>query len=199
MGKTVEFYFDFGSPASYLAWTQLPGIAARAGAQIAWRPVLLGGIFQATGNRSPAEIPAKGVYMFRDLARFAQRYGVPFNLNPHFPINTLQLMRGAIALQYRKPESFQRYVEAIFKAIWVDGLNLNDPAAVGGVLTRAGLNPQEVLAMVGEQEIKDRLRAETDAAVKRGLFGVPTMFVGEEMFFGQDRLDFVTAALERAA
>jgi 2-hydroxychromene-2-carboxylate isomerase len=198
MGKTVEFYFDFGSPASYLAWTQLPDIAARAGAQIAWRPVLLGGIFQATGNRSPAEIPAKGVYMFRDLARFAQRYGVPFNLNPHFPINTLQLMRGAIAFQHRKPESFQRYVEAIFKAIWVDGLNLNDPAAVGGVLGRAGLNPQEVLAMVGEQEIKDKLRAETDAAVKRGLFGVPTMFVEEEMFFGQDRLDFVTAALERA-
>src|SRR5690606_34706627 len=97
MSKTVEFYFDFGSPATYLAWTQLPAICAEAGARLVYRPMLLGGVFQAAGNASPISVPAKGRYMFRDLARFARRYGVPLQFNPHFPINTLALMRGAVA------------------------------------------------------------------------------------------------------
>ncbi len=127
--KTVDFYFDFGSPAAYLAATQLPKIAAEAGATLVWKPMLLGGVFQATGNQSPTAVPAKGRYMQRDLALHAQRYGVPFQHNPHFPINTLTLMRGATAVQMQQPERFPAFVQAIYDAIWVDAKNMNDPAS----------------------------------------------------------------------
>jgi 2-hydroxychromene-2-carboxylate isomerase len=195
MSKQVDFYFDFGSPTSYLAWTQLPRIAEEAGAELRMRPILLGGIFQATGNRSPNEIPGKSVWIKRDLLRFAARYGVALMHNPHFPINTLQLMRGAIGYQMRKPAAFDAYVAAIYRAMWVDGRNLGEPTEVGEVLQRAGFDPEEFLALVQRPEVKDKLRTDTEAAVERGLFGAPTMFVGENMYFGQDRLDFVRDAL----
>lgn len=195
MTKTVEFYFDFGSPTAYLAWTQLPKIAAETGAELLYKPVLLGGIFQATQNASPMMVPAKGKYMLRDLARFALRYGVPLRMNPHFPINTLQMMRGAIGVQQRMPERFPAYVEALYRGMWVEPLNLGDPAVLGSTLANAGFEPQALLALIGDAEVKELLKRETKAAVKRGLFGVPTMFVGGEMYFGQDRLDFVREAL----
>src|SRR6218665_1581148 len=111
MSKSVEFFFDFGSPTTYLAWTQLPRICAEAGAELIYRPMLLGGVFQATGNASPIEVPAKGKHVMLDLQRFAKRYGVPMAFNPHFPINTLGLMRGAVAVQLRQPERFDDYVK----------------------------------------------------------------------------------------
>jgi 2-hydroxychromene-2-carboxylate isomerase len=193
--KTIEFYFDFGSPTSYLAWTQLPALAAAAGAELVYKPVLLGGIFQATSNASPMMVPAKGRYMLADLARFARRYGVPLNMNPHFPINTLQMMRGAAGVQARMPERFGAYVEALYRGMWVDQLNLGDPAVLGATLARAGFDPPQLLALIGDAQVKELLKSQTEAAVKRGLFGVPTMFVGGEMYFGQDRLDFVREAL----
>jgi 2-hydroxychromene-2-carboxylate isomerase len=195
MTKRIEFYFDFGSPTAYLAWTQLPRIAAAAGAELVYKPVLLGGIFQATQNASPMMVPAKGQYMVRDLARFAKRYGVPLNMNPHFPINTLTMMRGAVGVQSRLPERFGAYVETLYRGMWVDQLNLGDPAVLGATLAKAGFEPQALLALTGDAEVKELLKRETEAAVKRGLFGVPAMFVGAEMFFGQDRLDFVREAL----
>ncbi|MNO61500.1 2-hydroxychromene-2-carboxylate isomerase [compost metagenome] len=195
MNKSVEFFFDFGSPTSYLAYTQLPQICAETGATLVYRPVLLGGIFQATGNASPIQIPAKGRYMLLDMQRFAERYGVPLKMNPHFPINTLLLMRGAVAVQLRQPQRFDAYVQAVYHAMWVEPHNLGDPAVLGATLAAAGFDPQELLALTGEQEIKDALKANTEEAVKRGAFGAPTMFVGEQMFFGQDRLDFVREAL----
>ncbi len=191
----VEFFFDVGSPASYLAYTQLPALCEAAGAQLVWRPMLLGGVFQATGNASPAAVPAKGRYMNEDLARFARRYGVPFAHNPHFPINTLQLMRGLIGTQLREPARFQPLLAALFKAMWVDGRNLNDIAELGRVLAEAGFAPQAMMALVADAEVKAALKASTDEAVQRGVFGAPTMFVGGQMFFGQDRLDFVREAL----
>ncbi|WP_213952881.1 2-hydroxychromene-2-carboxylate isomerase [Variovorax sp. dw_954] len=191
MEKTVEFYFDFGSPAAYLAATQLPHIAADTGATIDWRPMLLGGVFQATGNHSPAEIKPKGPYMTEDLKRFARRYGVPFAHNAHFPINTLLLMRAATGIQAQQPERFAAFVKAVFDAIWVNGKNMNDPAVVGGVLQAAGFDAAEVLALANAQGTKDKLKATTQEAVERGVFGAPTMFVGKDMFWGQDRLDFV--------
>src|SRR5580765_1515586 len=128
MAKQVEFFFDVGSPTSYLAWTQLPALCAQAGAELVYRPMLLGGVFQATGNASPANVPAKARYMDVDMARFARRYGVPLASNPFFPINTLVLMRGAAGAQLRAPARFDAYLRGVFRALWVEPQNLNDPA-----------------------------------------------------------------------
>ncbi len=195
MPHSVDFYFDFGSPAAYLAATQLPHVCADTGAELVWKPMLLGGVFQATGNHSPADIKPKGPYMNADLQRFAKRYGVPFVHNPNFPINTLLLMRGATGIQTTQPERFGAYVDAVFHAMWVEPRNLNDPATVGAVLQNAGFDAAELLALAGAQETKDRLKTVTQEAVARGVFGAPTMFVGTQMFWGQDRLDFVREAL----
>jgi 2-hydroxychromene-2-carboxylate isomerase len=194
MTKTVEFFYDFGSPTVYLAATQLPDIAASVGATIDWRPMLLGGVFKSTGNQSPVVVPAKAAYMNNDLERFAKRYGVPFRFNPHFPINTLALMRGAVAYQDDVVAS-STYRDAIFMAIWVEARNLNEPDVIGQVLSDAGLDPAELMNRIGQQTVKDQLIANTEEAVNRGVFGAPTFFVGEQMFFGQDRLDFVAEAL----
>lgn len=195
MTKTAEFFFDVGSPASYLAWTQMPALCAQAGAQLVYKPMLLGGVFQATGNASPALVAAKGRYMAVDLGRFAQRYGVPFKMNPHFPINTLQLMRGVVGMQMRQPQRFEAFLQAVFTALWAEGANLNDPAVTAATLDQAGFDPVDVFALVNAADIKAALKANTDEAVARGVFGAPTVFVGDAMFFGQDRLDFVREAL----
>jgi len=193
--KRFEFWFDFGSPAAYLAWTQIDGIEQRTGARCDYRPMLLGGVFQATGNQSPVTVPAKGRYTFVDFARFARRYGVPLHRNPHFPINTLMLMRGAIGLQRVQPERFHAYCDAMFCAVWVDSLNMNEPAVVAQTLQAAGFEPQAMMALCNEAQTKDALKVATQQAVERGVFGAPTFFVGEQMFWGQDRIDFVKEAL----
>lgn len=195
MLKTVEFYFDFGSPASYLAWTQLPGIAAEQEAVLVYRPVLLGGIHKATNNVSPASIPAKGAWMQMDLARFARRYGVQYIHNPYFPINTLLLMRGATGTQMHDEALFLRYVDVVFRAMWERSCNMGDLPTVQAVLEEAGLDSSFLFQLVADPFVKEKLKSDTEAAVARGLFGAPTMFVGAEMFFGQDRLDFVKDAL----
>jgi 2-hydroxychromene-2-carboxylate isomerase len=195
MHKSLEFFFDFGSPTSYLAWTQLPKLAADCGAQLVWKPMLLGGVFKATGNASPVTVPAKGRWMFQDMARWARRYGVPLAMNPHFPINTLTLMRGAVGLQLRRPADFEPYVDTVFRAMWATPCNLGDAEVLAATLQRAGFDAEALLALAGDPEVKARLVANTDEAVARGVFGAPTVFVGEQMFFGQDRLDFVREAL----
>ncbi|EJN31386.1 2-hydroxychromene-2-carboxylate isomerase [Pseudomonas sp. GM78] len=195
MSKTVEFYFDLGSPATYLAYTQLPKICEQTDSQLIYVPVLLGGVFKATGNASPATIPAKGRYMFIDLDRYAKRYGVPLKINPHFPINTLLLMRAVTGMQLRHPERFAGFIDCLFKALWVEGRNLNDPATVGAVLSENGFDPEEILALTVDEEVKNALKETTEKAVQRGVFGAPSMFVGDQLYFGQDRLDFVIEAL----
>ena len=195
MSKTVEYYFDFGSPAAYLASTQLNAVASDTGATVVWRPMLLGGVFVATGNHSPASVPAKGKYIFADFARFAKRYGVPLKINPFFPINTITLMRIAVGLQLRNDPRFMDYCTAMYRAIWVEAQNMNDATIVATVLQAAGFDAPALLALAGEQGVKDKLKADTEAAVARGIFGAPTFFVGEQMFWGQDRLDFVREAL----
>jgi 2-hydroxychromene-2-carboxylate isomerase len=195
VAKKVEFWFDLGSPAAYIAWHRLPKIAAEEGATIDYRPMLLGGVFQATGNQSPMMVAAKGKYMQDDLARFAQRDGTAYRHNPHFPINTLTLMRGAVAMQMREPARLLPYADAVYRAIWADGKDMNDPAVVGAVLHAAGFDPQQVLAQTQDPQVKDRLKAVTAEAVARGVFGAPTFFVNGTMYWGQDRLDFVQQAL----
>ena len=196
MTRTVEFYFDVGSPAAYLAWTQLPHLCREAGGTIDFRPMLLGGVFQATGNASPMTVAAKGKYMMGDLQRFARRYGVPLRHNPHFPINTLTLMRAATGLQMREPARFSAFVDATYQAIWVDEKNMNDASTVGAVLQAAGFDPAAVMALAADPEVKDRLKSVTQGAVERGVFGAPSFFIDGQLYWGQDRLDFVKEALK---
>ena len=197
MTKTVEFYFDLGSPTTYLAHTQLAKICADTQSEVIYIPMLLGGVFKATGNASPAMIPAKGRYMFQDLDRFAKRYGVQLRFNQHFPINTLILMRAVTGMQMRQPQRFAEFVDCLFKALWVEGRNLNDPQTVAAVLTENGFDPQEIMALTNDESVKAALKENTEAAIKRGVFGAPSMFIGDQLFFGQDRLDFVEEALRQ--
>ena len=189
--KTVEFLFDFGSPNAYLAHQVIPAIEARTGAAFIYTPVLLGGVFKATGNRSPMEafaaIPAKLAYEALETRRFVALHGLTrYRLNPHFPVNTLAIMRGAEAA--RDLDVFAAYVEAVFAAMWEDGRKMDDPTVVAEVLVGAGLPAERLLALTQDPSVKARLMADTTAAVERGVFGLPTFFVGEEMFFGKDRL-----------
>ena len=192
--RFVEFFFDYGSPFSYLADTQLPGIAAQVGASITHRPMLLGAVLKATGNSSPMAVPAKARHMGRELERWAKRYGVPFRPNP-FPFlrNTLRLMRGAVAS--RRLGVFERYHPAVFAASWADALDLGDDEVFRSVLRRAGVDADELFRAIDEQSTKDELRRATEIAVERGVFGAPTFFVDDEMFWGNDRLDWVERAL----
>jgi 2-hydroxychromene-2-carboxylate isomerase len=195
MSKTVEFLFDLGSPTTYLAYTQLPAICKQTDSQLIYIPILLGGVFKATGNASPATIPAKGRHMIQDLDRYARRYGVPLKFNPHFPINTLMLMRAVTGIQLHHPERFIAFIDCLFNALWVDGRNLNDPETVAAVLNGNGFDPNEVLALTADETVKATLKDNTEKAVQRGVFGVPSMFVDSQLYFGQDRLDFVLEAL----
>lgn len=194
MTRTLEFYYDYGSPYSYLADTQVEAIAKRAGAALVRKPLLLGGVFKATGNASPMTVEQKSTWSAFDMPLWAKHYGVPFQRNPFFPVNTLALMRGAAAAQI--DGLFERYHPAIYKAMWVDGRNLNDIAEVATVLTAAGLDARKFGSRIQDQDVKDRLKATTDEAVARGVFGAPTSFVGDMMFFGNDRLPFVEMALK---
>jgi 2-hydroxychromene-2-carboxylate isomerase len=196
---SVEFYFDVGSPTTYLAYIQLPGLAQACSATIVYKPMLLGGVFKATGNASPVTVPAKGRWMGQDIARWARRYGVPFAFNPHFPINTLTLMRGAVGVQMHEPTRLTAYLDAVFHAIWRDKRPVGEAAELTAVLSAAGWSADDFGALVSDPAVKARLMALTDEAVARGVFGAPTCFVGDAMFFGQDRLDFVREALLEAA
>jgi 2-hydroxychromene-2-carboxylate isomerase len=197
VSKSVEFFFDVGSPTAYLAWTQLPKICERSGATLIYRPILLGGIFQATGNAAPGTVKAKGRYMARDIQRFAKRYQVPYVFNPDFPINTLFMMRVLTGVQMRMPDRFEKLLDVLFTNMWVDPKNLNLPDVTAKMLQQAGFDPAEMIALTADVDVKATLREATEEAVRRGAYGAPTMFVGEEMFFGQDRLDFVEEELKR--
>jgi 2-hydroxychromene-2-carboxylate isomerase len=195
MHKQLDFYFDFGSPTAYLAHCRLQQLAAKYDLTVNYRPMLLGGVFKATANTSPVTIPAKGAYMLQqDLPRFSRRYGVPLNFNPHFPINTLNLMRGALAAE--QLGCLAPYIDAMFTAVWVDGKDMGDPGTVAATLDDAGLDSEQLLTLSQQPDIKAALVAATEAAVERGCFGAPTLFMDGEMYFGQDRLDFVEEVLQ---
>jgi len=194
MSRQVEFFFDYGSPFSYLADTQLAPLAQRTGATVVYRPMLLGAVLKETGNASPMTVPAKGRYMGVELQRWATRYGVPFATNRFFPINTMRLMRGAVAAQ--QAGCFAEYHRTIYPAFWVESVNLGEQDVIRSVLGKAGLDADLILARIEEPNVKEQLRLDTDEAVRRGVFGAPTFFVGEEMFWGNDRLMFVEEALK---
>ena len=192
------FYYDFGSLNAYLAWRLLPGIEQRTGARFEQVPVLLGGIFKATGNRSPVEayagVPAKLAYEFREIDRFVARHGLDeFRMNPHFSVNTLALMRGAVAAE--EMELAEAYVAAIFHFMWEDPRKLDDPAVLEAALEESGLPAGELLELAVDQSIKDQLVANTREAVELGVFGLPSFIVGGELYFGKDRLREVEEAI----
>ena len=195
MARSFEFFFDYGSPYSYLADTQLPGLVERTGAELVYRPMLLGGVFKATGNRSPAFEPveAKRAYGGVEMQRWIEHLGVPFRFNPHFPIDTLLLMRTAVAAQ--RAGVFEPFHRAVYPAFWVEGIDMGQPERIVEVLAGAGLDGEKLVASAADADVKQALRATTEEAVARGVFGAPTFFVEGEMFFGSDRLDFVERAL----
>jgi len=187
----VEFHFDFGSPNAYLAHLVIPEIERRTGAKFEYVPVLLGGVFKLTNNRSPAESMA-GVknrleYERLERERFVRRHNITqFTFNPFFPINTLLIMRGAIAAQLENV--FDRYVSEVFRSIWAEPRKMDDPEIVRAVLEKSGLDAAKLIARTQEPQVKDRLLKNTQESVARGTFGSPTFFVGDEIFFGKDRL-----------
>jgi 2-hydroxychromene-2-carboxylate isomerase len=185
------FYFDFGSPNAYLAHRVLPGIEARTGARFRYVPVLLGGLFKLSGNQAPmlafANVPNKLAYERREIERFIARHGLAaFRMNPHFPVNTLTLMRGAVAAEAEGV--FEPYVEAMFHFMWEEPRKLDDRDVLAETLGDAGLPAERLLSRAQEQEVKDRLAANTQAAYERGAFGIPSFLVGDELYFGKDRL-----------
>jgi 2-hydroxychromene-2-carboxylate isomerase len=187
----VIFYFDFGSPNAYLAHKVIPGIERRSGATFTYVPALLGGIFKATGNQSPAQafagIPSKLAYEAKETRRFVKKHGIAeYAMNPHFPVNTLQIMRGAVAAQ--QLGVFEAYVDAVYRAMWVDGLKMDDPAVVRQAFEDAGLPADKLIELMGDPAVKARLIENTEAAVAKGVFGSPSFLVGDELFFGKDRL-----------
>ena len=194
MTKNVDFYFDYGSPATYLAWTQIDKIINDANANLNMIPMLLGGAFKETGNSSPAVIPAKSKWMNKDLKKHAEIYGVEYNSNSFFPINTLNLMRGAIAAE--KMNIFDKYSEAIFTGIWVKDVNLGDIPILQDYLNKNGINTDELFSLVQSDEIKSSLIENTQQAVEKGVFGAPTFIVNNELILGQDRLEFLKMALK---
>lgn len=201
MPPTVQFLFDFGSPNAYLCHRVIPEIEARSGLRFDYVPVLLGGLFKLANNRSPAEanaaIPLKRAYEDLELRRFVQRHGlVRYRMNPHFPVNTLQIMRGAVAA--RGLGCFERYVDAVFSSMWEKGCKMDDAQVIGSELAAAGLDAQALIAASQTAEVKAALLAHTEDAFRRGAFGSPTFFVGAEIYFGKDRLRDVEEEALRA-
>jgi 2-hydroxychromene-2-carboxylate isomerase len=197
MAKSFEFLFDFGGPNGYLAYKMLSDLCARTGAEVVYVPILLGGLFKLTNNQAPmmryAETPAKQKYEMLEFQRFVNAHAISFKMNPRFPLNTLYVMRGAIAAQ--RLGCFAPYMDAVMAAMWHDGADMGDLDVVRDVMDKAGLNSAALLALADDPEVKAELIANTEAAAKRGAFGVPTFFVGEEMFWGKERLGQVEAAL----
>ena len=199
----AEFLFDFGSPNAYLAHRVIPEIERRTGVRFTYTPILLGGLFKLTGNQAPmlafAGIPNKLAYEMLELRRFVERHKVSFQMNPHFPVNTLLLMRGAAAAEL--DDVLPAYAEAGFRHMWEAPKKMDDPAVWVEAMASSGLDAERLLARTKDEDVKAKLLANTEAAAKRGAFGSPTFFVGDEIYFGKNTLRDVEDALtaQRAA
>lgn len=202
MNKKLEFIFDFGSPNAYLAYRALPPILERTGAQLVVNPCLLGGIFKSTGNQAPtaafANVKGKLAYERLEIERFIKKHRLgKFRFNPHFPVNSLLITRGLVAAEMAGVAA--PYIETVLAAMWEDGLKMDDPAVVAARLNGAGLGGKKLAARTQDDDVKQKLIANTQEAVERGVFGIPTFFVGKEMFFGKERLGQVEEELLKAA
>ena len=201
MMPKVEFHFDFGSPNAYFAHAIIPAIETRTGATFNYVPVLLGGVFKLTNNQAPMvqfkDIKNKLEYQRLETQRFVKKHGLNrFRMNPHFPVNTVQIMRGAVAAEM--DGRLAAYVDAVFRHMWEEGKKMDDPEIIRAALDASGLDGTRTLQRIQEPAVKDRLLKNTEGSVARGTFGSPTFFVGEEMFFGKDRLGDVEREIEAA-
>ena len=194
MPKSFEFFYDYTSPTAYIGDYAARAVAGRTGAELIYRPMFLGGVMQATGNSPPGMVAAKGKYMGRDIPRCAARFGLPFAFNPAFPLKTLPLLRASLGLE---GEALGKFRDACWSHIWgAEGpKNLGDPNEIKTMCSKIHLDGDEILAMGKDAALKAKLVTNTEEAVSRGAFGAPTYFVGEEMFFGHDRLDYVEEVL----
>ncbi len=185
--KSIDFYYDYGSPTAYLAWTQLKNLNPN-NYKVSYFPVLLGGIFKATDNKAPGLVIPKAKWMLDDVKMYAEKYNVQFMMNDAFPVNTLYLMRGAI---YAKNNNIlEKYNETMFAAMWSSNINLSEPKNIISTLKNSGFNSDEFLSAAEDQNIKDELKNATAKAVELGLFGVPSFLVDGKLFFGQDRMNW---------
>ena len=189
MTKRLEFFYDYVSPYSYLANSQLP----RLDVDTRYRPVLLGALMKSIGNNPPAILASRGKYLFKDVARWAAHYDIPYAMNPAFPVNTIKALRVALVAQ--EQNCLEAVHQPLFDAVWAQQLDVNDDTVLAGIIEDAGMVPDDVMQRIASDEIKACLRANTEEAIERGAFGAPTFFVDDEMFFGNDRLHFVEAAL----
>lgn len=199
MNPHVEFHFDFGSPNAYLSHLVVPEIERRTGVRFEYVPVLLGGVFKATGNASPAVslqgVKNKGEYTALETQRFLARHGITrYAFNPFFPVNTLQIMRGAVAA--KRIGCYERYVDEVYRHMWADPRKMDDPAVVAAALEESGLPVRELLALASDAGVKQELIANTERSVARGTFGSPSFYVGDALFFGKDRLREVEEEIE---
>lgn len=197
----VEFHFDFGSPNAYLAHKLILGIEQRSGAAFVYVPVLLGGVFKLTHNVAPMiqfkDVKNKLAYQRLEFQRFIDKHGLKqFQWNPHFPVNTVQIMRGAIVAQM--DGNLMPYVDAVFHHMWEAPKKMDDPAVIRAALEESGLDAARILTRIQDQDVKDALLKNTEASVARGTFGAPTFFVGDEMYFGKDRLRDLEEAIASA-
>lgn len=191
MSRRLEFFFDYVSTYSYLANSQMKNIDA----DIVYRPMFLGAVMKATGNNPPKDVPAKGAYLKIDVARWVKRYDIPYKMNPKFPQNTVNALRLALVAQ--RDGFFDHVHQPLFDAMWVEEKDLSDPQCLAGIAEAAGMSAEQI-ASVGTDSVKDELRKNTDEAIARGAFGAPTFYVGDEMFFGNDRFEFIREALNQA-
>ena len=196
---SVEFHFDFGSPNAYLSHLVVPAIERRTGVRFEYVPVLLGGVFKATNNVSPAVslrgIKNKGEYAELETRRFLVRHGISrYARNPFFPVNTLQIMRGAVAA--KRLGCYERYVDEVYRHMWADPKKMDEPAVIAAALRESGLPADDLLALAADADVKQELIANTERSVARGTFGSPTFFVGDAIFFGKDRLREVEEEIE---
>jgi len=187
-GREIEFFFDIGSSYSYLAATQIAGVAARTSTPVRWRPFLLGAVFKATGNDLPIKVPAKARWMLTDMQAWSAHYKIPFQMPTRFPLITLRTQRFLAGIERTHTERVAAVALALFTAFWAEDQDVTSDPVLAAVARAAGLDPELAIATIDAQETKDWLRATTDEAVRRGAFGAPSMFVGDAMFWGNDRL-----------
>ena len=195
MTKFIDFYFDFSSPYAYIGYKEIKKLEKKNPFKIKFMPIFLGGLHNAAGITPAAFIKLKSKYMIEDTKLVSKKKNISFHFNSYFPIKTVNFMRGVLIAE--KDNSEKNFIEKIFNAIWMDGLNMNDPIVINKVLKNIDLNPEIFLKKVSDQKVKDKLRKLTDDALKKKIFGVPAFVVNKKMFWGQDRLSYTIDEIKK--